>query len=180
MRQHHLHGFTLIELMITLVVLGILIALGLPSYSGWITNTQVRVLAESLQNGLRLAQREAAMRNGSVVFSLTKITTPACASTAATDGTNWTVCAGGAAVQTGVSAAGGEMTTVASDFSSVTFNGLGRTNLANSSKIDVGSSKGVCDSGSGGVRCLRILLSTAGKVRMCDPQLPAGDPAACS
>ena len=52
-------GVTLIEMLIGLTVLGILLMLGMPSYTTWIQSTKIRAAAESLQAGLQLARAEA-------------------------------------------------------------------------------------------------------------------------
>jgi prepilin-type N-terminal cleavage/methylation domain-containing protein len=59
-------GFTIIELMITLAVLGVLLALGMPSISSWLQNTQIRTAAEGMVSGLQLARAEALRRNANV------------------------------------------------------------------------------------------------------------------
>ena len=64
------HGFTLVELMVTISLLAILLALAAPSFSTWIRNAQVRTVSDSLQNGIRLAQAEAIRRHRQVVFFL--------------------------------------------------------------------------------------------------------------
>lgn len=61
-------GFTLIELMIAVVILGLMVALAMPSYSVWIQNTRVRSATESFLSGLQLARNEAVRRNSSVQF----------------------------------------------------------------------------------------------------------------
>ncbi len=63
-----LRGFTLIELMITLVILSIAMMLGVPSYQTWIASTRVRTAAESILAGMQLARTEAIARNVSVTF----------------------------------------------------------------------------------------------------------------
>lgn len=63
-------GFTLIELMITVSILGILTAMALPSYNVWIQNTRIRTAAESIQTGLQKARVEAVRRNAQVQFTL--------------------------------------------------------------------------------------------------------------
>ena len=173
-------GFTLIELMVTITILGILVMLALPSYSQWISNTQVRNQAESIQNGLRVAQREAAARNGSVSFILTNASPPTCSSTAEVSGVNWAVCSGSVLIQQSTGKSGSATAKVTSGFSSVGFDGLGRTNLGTSSTVKVTSTRGDCEKADAdGIRCLNVQLTTGGKVRLCDPLLPDGDPSAC-
>ncbi|EWS54273.1 MULTISPECIES: prepilin-type N-terminal cleavage/methylation domain-containing protein, partial [unclassified Methylibium] len=62
-------GFTLVELMVTITLLAILLALAVPSFTLWINNTRVRSTAQVLQDGLRQAQAEAVRRNRTVSFS---------------------------------------------------------------------------------------------------------------
>ena len=67
-------GVTLIELMVTLVILAML-ALGVgPSITAWRKNTQVRNTASSLMAGLTRARNEAMRRNTQVRFSLVSLT----------------------------------------------------------------------------------------------------------
>src|SRR5262245_2976784 len=83
------YGFTLIELIITLVVLGLLFAIGMPGMMTWLQNQQIKVSAESLQSGLQFARTEALRRNALVQFQLVDTLTPACAPT--NTGTSWIV-----------------------------------------------------------------------------------------
>lgn len=83
-----MRGFSLIELMVTLSLLAVLLAAGAPSFGTWIANANVRSAAESIQNGLRLAQTEAVRRNRQVAFVLTN-GTPAWDATPVDDGTGW-------------------------------------------------------------------------------------------
>jgi len=52
-------GFTLIELVVTLSILGVLVAAGLPSYYQWIASRQVANQAQFLADTLDLARSEA-------------------------------------------------------------------------------------------------------------------------
>src|SRR5258708_5346761 len=56
-------GFSLIELMIGLTVFGIVLVLGLPSFSEWLQTQQIRVATEATLNGLQVARAEAVRRN---------------------------------------------------------------------------------------------------------------------
>ena len=63
-------GFTLMELMVTIAVFGILMVMGLPMYSTWMANMRIRGAAEALQNGLQVARTTAIGRNTNVYFVL--------------------------------------------------------------------------------------------------------------
>ena len=64
-------GFTLIEILITLSIVGIVLALGAPAFGEWIQNTQIRSAAESMLTGIKLARTEAAKSNCASHFQLT-------------------------------------------------------------------------------------------------------------
>lgn len=188
-------GVTLIELMVGVTIVAILLAFGLPSFSTWIQNSQIRTAAESVQNGLQLARAEAVRRNADVQFALA--------------GTNWTVgCATAtancpASIQARSGTEGSAYAAVASSevlpsgapvaspvfTGTVIFNGLGRVNPAslgagNNASFLVSNIQGncvACAAGSawsdcpatpGKMRCLRVLVSSGGQVSMCDPALP--------
>jgi type IV fimbrial biogenesis protein FimT len=61
-------GFTLIELMVAIVIMGVVLVVGIPSFRTWIENGQIRTGANSLFNGLNLARGEAIRRNETVQF----------------------------------------------------------------------------------------------------------------
>lgn len=61
-------GFTLVELLIAMVIAAILLLLVMPTYSEFMRNTRIRNTADSLANGIRLAQTEAIRRNQNVEF----------------------------------------------------------------------------------------------------------------
>jgi len=69
-------GFTLIELMVTVSIFALLTVLAVPTMQKWVANVKVRAVADSLQNGIRLAQSEALRRSRQVVFALTNTQTP--------------------------------------------------------------------------------------------------------
>ena len=77
-RIQHLHprhslGFTLIELMVTVSVLGVLMAIALPSFQPLIERWRVRQVESHLESSLQFARSEAIKRGGNVVMQ--KITT---------------------------------------------------------------------------------------------------------
>lgn len=67
------HGFTVVELVVTTAVLGILAAIAAPNLNGLLQRWQVRRVTENLQSSLEFARSEAIKRGGNVVMQ--KITT---------------------------------------------------------------------------------------------------------
>ena len=65
-------GFTLIELMVVVAIMGILLSLGIPAFSEWNRNTRIRNQAESVLTGLQIARAEAVKRNRYVRFQLVR------------------------------------------------------------------------------------------------------------
>lgn len=64
-------GFTLIELIVSIAILGILIMAGLPGMSSYLANSRMRESANTLVATATMARTEAIKRNGSVNFSVT-------------------------------------------------------------------------------------------------------------
>jgi len=170
-------GFTLIELLIGLAIFGILITSALPSFTAWVQNTKIRNAAESVQNGLQLARSEAVMRNTNVQFAF------------GTD-SGWTisVVSTGQDLQVRPAEQGSAGVTIATSSGAssggtrVTFNSLGRVtaNAGGSASFDAVTFSAPGVSTAGLVRPLRVTISAAGRVRMCDPSVPDTDTRTCT
>ncbi len=52
------HGFTIIEILIVIAVIGILAGIGLVSYNGWRKETVRKAITSDLQNALSAAEQE--------------------------------------------------------------------------------------------------------------------------
>jgi type IV fimbrial biogenesis protein FimT len=185
MRTHSAAGMTIVELLIGLVLIGFLLSLGVPSFSGWLQNLQVRNAAETIFNGLQLARANAVQRNKSVTFTMNGPDS----SWAVTIDTPATV-AGVLETATVQSRSGAEGTANAQVSMlapavlpvAISFDGFGKTNLAQQVTIQVTNpTGGTCVSGgSGNMRCLNVTVAVGGQIKMCDPQASApGDSRKC-
>jgi type IV fimbrial biogenesis protein FimT len=192
-------GVTLIELAIGLGIVAVLFAMAAPGFRDWIQNTQIRASAEAMRAGLQLARAESVRRNSVVGFSLATTLDSGCA--VSTSGTNWIVSMGNPAadlpgscgsapsdtvvpriIQVRPAAEGSANAVVLADQASILFNGLGRVTPVPAGDININitnSIGGTCAVDGGPMRCLRVIVSVAGQVRMCDPARASTDPQGC-
>lgn len=200
-------AFSLIELVVSVAIIGLLVLLGFPSYQAWLRNVQIRNAAESLQNGLQVARMEALRRNERVSFWMlsaasVRVLDDSCVRNGS--GSSWVVSrddpasacgvdysesaapriiqkkAGGegaADVLVGASDAGGNAT------SCVTFNGFGRVEGACAdAAASMPLTRMVFSSSQAdpNVRRLEVRLTAGGLIRMCDPAVvSSSDPRFC-
>lgn len=185
-------GLTLIELMIGMAIMALLLLAGLPSFSVWIQNTQVRSAAESIQNGLQTTRNEAVRRNKNVRFSLTNSTglvawTVGCVTVAADcPATIQTrpIAEAGANARVGISTA----VQVAADYGTPLAAGAGLSSGGGATFNNLG---GIANIGSdvtridithvtAGARRLVVVVGNGGLIKMCDPALSlAVNPQGC-
>lgn len=178
-------GFTLIELVVTVALLGILLALAAPGFGTWINNTRVRTVSDAVQNGVRQAQAEAVRRNRTAVFYLTNAQ-PSLTATAVANGSNWGIRT--VSLFTGDTAEfvnGGSLSDVAGGVTitgpiALCFNASGQqVTIAGQSCTAGATNYNVARAGAD--RPLRVTVSIGGRVRMCDPAktLSATNPDGC-
>jgi type IV fimbrial biogenesis protein FimT len=162
-------GFSLIELMVTIVVMAILASVAVPNFQSWLRNTQIRNAAESVTNGLQRARAEAVSRNTNVTFVLGA-------------DSSWTlnVVAPASTIEQRLAAEGSKnvtRTVLPATSSIVTFNNVGLVATTNAdgtapiTQVDFAA--------IGGNQPLRVTIGTGGNAKMCDPALPSSNPRGC-
>lgn len=166
-------GFTLIEFMTTIAVLGVLLVAGVPAMRGLIENGRIRAAGESLKYGLTLARTEAVRRNTQVSL--------------VTDAAGWqvrTVVGDEVLHQAAGSEGPGRLALAISPEGAdrVTFDGFGRVldpNPDDSEPIDEIDIESASPPGVSGYRPLRVQMLRGGTARLCDPAAEADDPRVC-
>jgi type IV fimbrial biogenesis protein FimT len=200
MRRATVRGFSLIELMVTVTVMGVMLTLAIPGIGNWIQNSRVRTVSEEIQNGLRMAQSEAVNRNRQVAFVRTAAAPARNAAPSAT-GTNWYIqvlplpsevgdatfdansfIQGGAfSTQSGATVNGGGV-------AAICFNSVGRVVNNNATLLgadcvapasatdpyDINVTRASSD------RAMRVELFLGGRVRLCDVNASSTQPNACT
>jgi type IV fimbrial biogenesis protein FimT len=158
-RKKTMRGFGLIELLITISLLGILTTLAVDNFGAWIQDTKTRSVAESLQNGIRLAQTEAIKSSQSTTFTLTGrnwvIALIPRASTSTTISSTTTIHNGGIPDANFVNID-------AANNTSLNFNSMGRL-------VSPTTNVNYIITNTRGNRRMQVSVNMAGKVRMCDP-----------
>jgi type IV fimbrial biogenesis protein FimT len=162
-------GFTLIELMVAMTIAALVLLIGMPSFTTFVRNSEIRSTAESISNGLRAARSEATRRNLPVSFTL-----------AGGGSASWAINVFDPVTATLVqppiqqyskleAGKSSKVTTTPGTAVAVTFNGLGRIispspiATANLQQIDVTSVV------TGEARSLRVYADDLHGVRLCDP-----------
>jgi type IV fimbrial biogenesis protein FimT len=194
-------GFTLVELLVGVTIVGVLLALGAPALGTYLQNSKLANAAASYYGGIQSARTEAIRRNVLTQFVLTDtpLSTADLANAVApsTTGRNWVVRAASGAgnfVQVDAkdatesegsgAAAALQITGAASGVvfdGTMSFNGFGRTTAGESYALDIKNPMaGVCKADGGEIRCRRITVSPGGQIAACDPAASAaGDSRAC-
>jgi type IV fimbrial biogenesis protein FimT len=198
--MHRASGFTMIELVVTMAIFAFLVAISVSTMQKWVADAKVRAVADSLQNGIRLAQTEALRRGRQVVFALTDTANPAPGFAGATTGKYWaaqTIPADASEaaviVGSGPVMAGGSTVTVAGPPVALCFNSVGRL----VTQTSPGVTGVVCISPIQAVygslmwtyavsqaqadRSLTVEVALGGQIHLCDPSqtLSATNPYGC-
>jgi len=206
-RPGTVRGVTLIELMVTLVLLAVLLLAVMPSIGAWLRNGEIRTAAQGMVNALQKARAEAVRRNQDVWFSLVSHSTASsgvldnsCALSGAS--ASWVIslsspegaCAQPVSETTAPQILDKHARGDGSPHAVVTVRGADCSGTDSASQVVFSSfGRATAPSGASVLRCLdvshsvegdqrplRVLIGTAGNVRLCDPAVSdATDPRHC-
>lgn len=156
------NGFSLVEAMVTVGIVGLLAALALPATADWIANSRLRGVSEDLASGLRQARADAVRLNTTLRFDTVQ--------------TGWRIrdLDGEVLGERPATARESAISVGASD-SEVRFDGRGRADRLY--VVDV--KRGGCRAAGGESLCLRLRVSPGGSVLMCDPAVSGADARVC-
>ncbi|MEP6501774.1 MAG: GspH/FimT family pseudopilin [Betaproteobacteria bacterium] len=168
-------GFSLIELMVTLSVAGVVVAMGLPTLGKWAADWRMRGSAQQLVTALRLAQASAVTNNRTSMFALTSAT-PAYAS-------DWLISlmasttGGGAAGDRSVITSGTVVQATVRGPARLCFDATGQrtggaaaaTGLSSDCEPALPTPIVYTLTRPDGTRAFDVVVSLSGRVRMCDP-----------
>ncbi|MDR0770300.1 MAG: GspH/FimT family pseudopilin [Burkholderiales bacterium] len=186
-------GFSLIELISVVALLGLFLTMATPSIQGYLENTRVRNVAESIEAGMQKARSHAVNKNtpteividtraGTWVINelrMDSTATPPIVTVAqpgvetftwGAGGHNWASVATTARPQNALNSRG--QTTV-------TFDGIGRLLHSNVTTATNPPNNITVTSSLAGTRRLQVDVLMTGGVRMCDLDLPATDTKSC-
>lgn len=181
-------GFTLVELMITLVVMGVLATSVLGMATSFITNAKLRSSADEFRTGLMTAKVEAIKRNASIIFN--------------SDSTGgWGIDVPSTFTESGTlehlqskAAASSSLSVVAKDSNGAAltkfrFTGSGRPSSDASTEVPSPPSypvtyyfsvaNKVCGSESG-ITCLNVTITSGGQIKVCNPETASTSVYGCS
>jgi prepilin-type N-terminal cleavage/methylation domain-containing protein len=152
-------GLTLIELMVTILLLSVLLMLGLPAMADYVRQARVRAGAQSVVATLLFARSEAVKRNERLTLSIEAQTLTV------RDSTNAALRAehlpDGVAIAASSLADGDAVSAIA-------LNAAGRTHPFGSAyRIDATLANTPC---SDDLRCPRVMVRAGGAVRLCSGQ----------
>jgi type IV fimbrial biogenesis protein FimT len=146
-------GFTLVELMVTVAVAGLVVGLGVPSFLRTLARHTIASQAEELQDAVRIGRNEAMKRSGPVVLCRTEESNPTHCAGSGGSWQTWLLFTD--AARSGTFAAGDSVlrqkqdvsrrTTVTADAASIRFEATGIAHADTGSAVFVLAERGASD-----------------------------------
>lgn len=159
-------GFSFIDLLITTAVIGILIAMALPSLEQLRLRQSVQLMAQTVMTDLQQARSEAITRGGAVHFRVSQHDTGSCylmhtgsSGACRCDDTGQSVCTAAGQLVKQEWLPSSRRLIVRANVSSMSFQAQQGT-VTSTGSIDISSDKG---------QSIRHVVSIAGRVRSCSP-----------
>ena len=190
-RRSFLAGISLVEMLLTLSVSAVVLAMGAPLISGWLRDIEIRSSASSLYAALQMARAEAVSRNATVRLQLTNANgLPAwsiqCVHVSAqcpanirqqtvsqSSSARW-----GSAMATAMPLIGSSIVAGHGLPAGVSFNAIGAAPAITSgddiARIDITNAV------SASARRLVVLIASQGMIKLCDPLAANDHPEHCS
>lgn len=167
-------GFSIIEVIVVVAIIGLLLSIGVPSFFTWTQNLQIRTGAEAVLAGYNIAKNEAVRRNVNVEMSIS-------------NNTGWDVHTAADPATSLQSRDPNEgsvnvtSTILPNGAFTVTFNGMGRVapNSDGSDTVTQLTFDNPQISNAPDRKKLQVNISTGGAVRLCDPSVASTDNRAC-
>jgi len=152
-RPRRAAGFTLVELMVTIAVAAIVVAVGVPSFLRTLARHTIASQAEELQDAVRVGRNEAMKRSGPVVLCRTEESNPSHCAGSGGSWQTWVLFTD--AARSGTFAAGDSMlrqhqdaskrTTVTADAASILFEATGIAHADTGPAVIVLAERGAAD-----------------------------------
>lgn len=161
-RQRATRGLTLIELLVTVAIGGLLMMAGLPYLGDYMTNSRLREAGQSAMTSALYAQSEAIKRNGRVRLSINDSTVQVI------DRVGLAAAADGTVLRTITLPDGVRL----ADAATVDFGSEGRTWPAGTTRTFNFTKSGVTCSTD--IRCPALVVEAGGVVRLCADQTNCG------
>lgn len=150
----NLRGFTLVELMITIVITTILLSIAIPSFTTMFRNNRITTQANEFITTVNLARSEAIRRGATIAISSTSGTN------AWEGGWSMTLASDGTILRQTAALPGGNTLTASGAASSFSFDSLGRaSNLNQDASASDERTLTLCNSGTTTGREIKILFT---------------------